>query len=138
MKPDLLAISLPALSVATLLLGSGLAKLIAPNRLQSALQSTYRLRRSLARPIGLAVPVVEVTSSFLVFYEPTRLVGLLLASSFLLATMLFVSVHWAAGSTGDCGCWGAVAKSSLSARTILSLTALTVLTIGLTVIYVTS
>jgi Methylamine utilisation protein MauE len=113
-----------AVSLALVLLVSGVGKLARPSRFAAALSGTYGVPSPIARPLSIGVPIYELATAVLLVPTETRIAGLLASAFFLSATLVLASAAYLAGRTGDCGCFGDVIEDRLGRSTLLRLSLL--------------
>ena len=107
------------LAVAAILFISGVSKLRALSRFETALVGTYGVPANVARLVRVLVPVSELGVAFLLLLPGSRPAGAALAVPLLAAITLAAFVAWSLGRHGDCGCWGGLHAEELGPLTIL-------------------
>jgi hypothetical protein len=109
-------IYLIAVPLALLLVLSGSAKLVRLESFRLILTETYFIPTPLSRPSAILFPLVEVGTGGLLIVNVG--IGLTFAAPLLAATTLVATSAWIRGSSGSCGCFGALKQERLSAKTV--------------------
>ena len=111
------AVLVARLVLAAVFAVAGFAKLADRDGSKRAAEG-FGVPAALSGPVGLLVPLAELTAAALLLFGPTAVAGAIVALALLVAFMLGIARALSRGEQPDCHCFGQLHSEPASARTL--------------------